>query len=478
MRAALAEGWRPKATKHPRRHGYTETRTYDRAGRLTDVQNANGTGTLSRYTYTLDPVGNPTQVSGTDPTTTFSYDALDRLTQACWSPPNCSGTGDSFVTYTYDGVGNRLTEVKPGGTTTYTYNASDQLTSTSGPGGTVNYTYDDNGNETGAGSASYGYDVASQMTSATVGGTTTSYTYDGDGRRLQASVGSNATDKTNYLWDPTLPYGQIALERDNQPVLLKRYIFGVDRVSMRSGSADYYFHRDGLGSVTGLTSSSGATEWAYSYEPFGASRTTNQVDPSAPSNEMRFAGELLDPTGLYHLRARQYDPGTGRFLQLDPLASSVTDSYAGSYVYVREQPTVAVDPLGLGLCLLGHNSSGGCYLGSVPDIASEIIRNPVSSWQAGIPQVKELARDWWTGIQQLGQVVKHYGGTCLSIGAVGAQYSKLPGPWGTVAGFVGGCVIGVAAQYITEKATGTAQAAEMSSSAYAPLGSSSGVNTK
>src|SRR5438874_659405 len=36
---------------------------------------------------------------------------------------------------------------------------------------------------------------------------------------------------------------------------------------------------------------------------------------------MRFAGELIDTeTSLYHLRARQYDPGSGRFLSVDPLS--------------------------------------------------------------------------------------------------------------------------------------------------------------
>ena len=40
-------------------NGYVESRTYDRAGRLTEVQNAKGGNILSRFTYTLDEVGNP-----------------------------------------------------------------------------------------------------------------------------------------------------------------------------------------------------------------------------------------------------------------------------------------------------------------------------------------------------------------------------------------------------------------------------------
>jgi YD repeat-containing protein len=70
-------------TTLPASNGYTETRTYDKAGRLADVKNANATSTLSDYTYTLDPVGNPsslTQTGAVTSTTTYSYDANDRLT--------------------------------------------------------------------------------------------------------------------------------------------------------------------------------------------------------------------------------------------------------------------------------------------------------------------------------------------------------------------------------------------------------------
>jgi hypothetical protein len=41
----------------------------------------------------------------------------------------------------------------------------------------------------------------------------------------------------------------------------------------------------------------GATQWTYAYEPFGATRTETQDDPSVPQNSLKFTGELLDPTG-------------------------------------------------------------------------------------------------------------------------------------------------------------------------------------
>ena len=56
-----------------------------------------------------------------------------------------------------------------------------------------------------------------------------------------------------------------------------------------------------------------------------------------------FAGEYLDDTGLYYLRARFYDPVTASFVSVDP-ALSVTGS---PYAYASGNPLQLVDPLGL-----------------------------------------------------------------------------------------------------------------------------------
>lgn len=61
---------------------------------------------------------------------------------------------------------------------------------------------------------------------------------------------------------------------------------------------------------------------------------------------MRFAGEMLDSTGLYHLRARSYDPDLGRFLQLEPRTPETGAPQPSAYLYVTARPTVFVDPSG------------------------------------------------------------------------------------------------------------------------------------
>jgi RHS repeat-associated protein len=98
-----------------------------------------------------------------------------------------------------------------------------------------------------------------------------------------------------------------------------------------------------------VTSASGGLQWSYGYEPFGAVRTISMDHVDAPANAMRFAGEMLDTnSGLYHLRARQYDPADGRLLATDPLAPSATDPSISTYHYAKNRPAVLIDPSGMG----------------------------------------------------------------------------------------------------------------------------------
>jgi RHS repeat-associated protein len=107
---------------------------------------------------------------------------------------------------------------------------------------------------------------------------------------------------------------------------------------MTAGNKTAYFHYDGLGSVVNLTSSAGAAWWTYSYLPYGGIRTETKNNNQAPPNLLRFTGEYLDPTASYHLRARQYDPGAGRFISTDPVNVVAADVFVGAYVYANNNP--------------------------------------------------------------------------------------------------------------------------------------------
>jgi hypothetical protein len=204
-------------TTLPSGNGYVATRTFDRAGRLTTVDNAKSGTSLSKFLWTLDPGGNPTKQQttrgGTDTYDVYAYDTRNRLTDSCFGVSSgtttCSGATNA-ITYSYDKVSNRTQEVRSGsvgntGTIDYAYNSADQLTGTTKSGTTTSYTYDANGNAATAGSKSFTYGLADRLVSATSGGTTTSYAYDGDIRRNRPAL------RLDPLADSGLP--ELALER-------------------------------------------------------------------------------------------------------------------------------------------------------------------------------------------------------------------------------------------------------------------------
>lgn len=345
----------------PSGNGHVATRGYDDAGRLTSVENAKGATVLSQFDWTLDEAGNPTVAETTRGTNhvydAYEYDGRNRLAASCFdvgsSASDCSSASNE-IDYAYDKVSNRTQEVRTGsvgnaGTIDYSYNSADQLTQTDDGTNTATYGYDDNGNLASRGSDSFSYDLANELSSATVGGTTTTYGYDGDGRRLSSSVSGGAD--LRFTWDPLAASGipEVALERDTSGNDVRSYLDGpLGPVSMTDSSGTFYYHSDPLGSVTDLTDASGAAQSRYSYEPYGGSLSATNVSGTAPTNPLRFEGQYLDPeSGLYHLRARQYDPTTGRFGALDPLEHGLAAPYDNAYGYVDGRPTVLVDPLGL-----------------------------------------------------------------------------------------------------------------------------------
>jgi RHS repeat-associated protein len=246
-----------------------------------------------------------------------------------------------YFDYSYDGVGNRLSQTTENGTTTYTYDAADELTSETTGSDTTDYAYDLNGNETQAGSTQYAYNLANELIQQTKGESEVSYTYTGDG--LTASrTGPSGT--TNYAWDSNFDLPQLAIEGSNS------YTYGVEPLGFVTPGGTYTYHTDLLGSVVELSNSSGTSVESYRYSPYGEADSGGD-DPEADSalgNSLRYAGQYLDSeTDLYDMRAREYDPGTGRFLEIDPMEAEVGDPSVGVYVYVDDQPTVEVDPSGM-----------------------------------------------------------------------------------------------------------------------------------
>jgi RHS repeat-associated protein len=335
--------------------------TVDRAGRLTTVENNKAGTILSKFTRTLDAAANPTRVQTTRGTTDsydhYDYDDRNRLLDVCYgvsqSASDCTGATGS-IAYAYDKVSDRTQEIRSGtvanpGTIDSVYNAADQLQSTTKGAQTTSYGYNTNGDQTSADARTFSYDLADRLTSTTASGTTSSYAYDGDGRRIKSTTSNGGAD-LRFNWDPQASDGiaQLAHERTATGSLVRRYLNGpLGPVSASDGTANSYYHHDPLGSVTDITDGNGAAQWRYDYEPYGTQRSATNVSGTAAANKLGFDGQYQDTeTGLYHLRARQYDPATGRFGSLDPVENPTSAPYDAPYAYANARPTVLTDPLG------------------------------------------------------------------------------------------------------------------------------------
>ena len=99
--------------------------------------------------------------------------------------------GLTLTTYVYDSNGNRLTKTSPSGSTTYTYDAQDRLLTANGK----TFTYTANGELSAQTSPqhrtpnTYSYDVLGNLLAATLpNGTQIEYVHDGQNRRIGKQV--------------------------------------------------------------------------------------------------------------------------------------------------------------------------------------------------------------------------------------------------------------------------------------------------
>ncbi len=202
---------------------------------------------------------------------------------------------------------------------------------------------------------------------------TVDYTYDGLGRRIEKNVDGTIT---RYLYDNE----DILVEFDGSNTLQAKYLHGLgvdEPISMERRGQNYFYHADGLGSITSLTNSTGQTVKTYQYDSFG--NIVNQT--GTITNPYTYTGREYDPeTGLYYYRRRYFDSNIGRFISQDPsltLDSVFNIPYLlptvlnnpleiNGYVYCLNNPIKSTDPLGL--WYIDINLSGGFWGGGTAGI--------------------------------------------------------------------------------------------------------------
>ncbi|CCI34563.1 putative Ig domain-containing protein [Microcystis sp. T1-4] len=331
-------------------NGVIENQQYDLLNRLTYLENRNSTGIISSYTYTLDAMGNRVKVVENDGRTVeYTYDNLYRLTQEKITD---TVAGNKTITYSFDAVGNRLEKVDSvAGKTTYNYDKNDRLLKEILGGNITQYQYDDKGNllakvEDGATTTNYEWNAKGELTAVEVteNGETgrIEFEYDHNGIRVAIDVDGEVT---RFLIDNNQQqYAQVIEEYQTNGTVNTTYTHGWDLISQNDGANRIYYQVDGLGSTRLMTGNNGSVIVEYDYDAYG--NLTRKVGDA--DNNYLFAGEQFDDAvDGYYLRARYYDPNTGRFASVDPFEGFNNQPITlHDYLYAGVNPVNAIDPSG------------------------------------------------------------------------------------------------------------------------------------
>ncbi|MFJ9019058.1 polymorphic toxin-type HINT domain-containing protein [Streptomyces sp. NPDC102259] len=360
---------------------------------------------LQDLNYAYDQAGNVTAISdptllggtGSAETQCFTYDGHQRLAEA-WTPASqkcsdaqsassLSGPAPYWTSYSYNSAGQRTGETvhkTTGDTkTTYCYTSTTQkhvLTGTTTKADCSSqeriYDYDKTGNtwkRPGAsGTQILDWSAEGQLSKLTESGTSTDYLYSADGTLLIRNTGNG--ERVLYAGSTELHL------RANGTSWAQRY-YSADSVTAavrtnQSGSNKLTYLTGDQHNTSSLALNPDASQsFTKRYmTPFGADRGTPLYGPWP--DDKAFMGKTRDTaTGLTHVGAREYDPGIGQFISVDPLLSVDQPGSLNGYSYANNSPVTESDPTGLESCYPHHCSGSNGTTGDY-----DTAKDPAHEW--------------------------------------------------------------------------------------------------
>jgi RHS repeat-associated protein len=320
--------------------------------------------TLQKMTYTYDNVGNIQTI--VDPlaneTQTFTYDNLDRLTNANVT----NGPAPYSESYGYDPATGSISN-KSGVTYTYDVNHKHAVASLSN-GNT--YAYDANGNMItrhvanglDTGDYTFNYNAENQLVEVIKNNVSiAAFTYDGDGKRVKSESDGETTLFVGAHYEKIVGGAET-----------KYYFAGAERVAVRKAGVLTYLAGDHLGSASLVTDANGALITKTLYKAWGEVRYATPT--TTLSTRYTYTGQYSyisdDATdmgnngfGLMYYNARWYDPYINHFAQADTIVPGAGSSQAWDrYAYTMNNPLRYIDPSGHEpVCVYIENGECGEY---------------------------------------------------------------------------------------------------------------------
>ena len=146
----------------------------------------------------------------------------------------------------------------------------------------------------------------------------------------------------------------------------------------------YFIHSDHLGTTRAVSDDTQTAIWRWDSTPFGDSAPDE--DPDGDSNyfifNLRFPGQYYDQeSGLHYNYFRDYDPGTGRYVESDPIGLGGGNN---TYLYTTANPLLLIDPEGLFPPIFRWRTCNAEEKRACINYCDEVIGRPFESCRARI----------------------------------------------------------------------------------------------